>query len=368
MSRRYGYMFRHLKTSFMPRKDFKAITNGVHATLNKVVQPMIDHNTNDFMKNNLPRVVAKAIKRERQNVKKEITNMVVEVVQKERANIRAELSGQIKFKRPTPLVETCRTVVVRTRGHEDHHEDDARPKGESKQLEDFDAWLNEKGINDDEVPTEEVSPKLLAEVSEKEMTSDDIQRMHNESREEDLTVQIPKKPSPVYLTCARNPKIPPMSLVNQDLFYLKYGNSGTRKYIPSLYKIHAIPFPENDLEELNTIWVKKTIKRPEYMTKIVVKRVNDEYLEFVESDYKYLHKNDIEDISCVYWERIHDYQLGMEIGLIYENNKKEKREIVIKEIPKFCDATLKRVLENVKKFNLDVKHDYADPNLNDEDA
>ncbi|GJW11639.1 hypothetical protein Tco_1577466 [Tanacetum coccineum] len=61
MSRRYGYMFRHLKTSFMPRKDFKAITDGVHATLNKVVQPMIDHNTNDFMKNNPSRAVAEAI-------------------------------------------------------------------------------------------------------------------------------------------------------------------------------------------------------------------------------------------------------------------------------------------------------------------
>ncbi|GKD91382.1 hypothetical protein Tco_1366889, partial [Tanacetum coccineum] len=40
----------------------------------------------------------------------------------------------------------------------------------------------------------------------------------------------------------------------------------------------------------------------------------------------------------------------------------------IKEIPKFCDAILKRVLEKLKKFNLDVKHGYAHPDLSNEDA
>nr|GFA27884.1 hypothetical protein [Tanacetum cinerariifolium] len=70
----------HLKQSFMPRKDFKAITKGVHTTLKKVVSKMVDNNTNDFMKNNLPRVVAEAIKRERQNVKKETATMVAKAV------------------------------------------------------------------------------------------------------------------------------------------------------------------------------------------------------------------------------------------------------------------------------------------------
>nr|GEW62940.1 hypothetical protein [Tanacetum cinerariifolium] len=98
-------------------------------------------------------------------------------------------------------------------------------------------------------------------------------------------------------------------------------------------------------------------------------------------------------------ERVHDYQLGLEsyqlnvnliapkltfpgikekksytinslpfIGLIYENSKKEKRIMDIDEIPKFCDATLKRVLKEVKKINLDVKHGYADLTLSKDDA
>ncbi|GJT46692.1 hypothetical protein Tco_0955407 [Tanacetum coccineum] len=41
--------------------------------------------------------------------------------------------------------------------------------------------------------------------------------------------------------------------------------------------------------------------------------------------------------------------------MIYENNKKEKRVMIHKEIHKFCDATLKRVLEKLKKYKKDVK-------------
>ncbi|GKE91665.1 hypothetical protein Tco_1572760, partial [Tanacetum coccineum] len=48
--------------------------------------------------------------------------------------------------------------------------------------------------------------------------------------------------------------------------------------------------------------------------------------------------------------------------------KKEKRIMDIDEILKFCNATLERVLKEVKKINLDVKYGYADPALSDQDA
>ncbi|GJS92861.1 hypothetical protein Tco_0799829 [Tanacetum coccineum] len=122
-----------------------------------------------------------------------------------------------------------------------------------EQLEDIDAWKDDQGT-DDEVPSEEVSLEHLAEVSRKGMTSDDLQRMHDalnnmmRSRcdsEEDLTLKIPKKPA-----------------LN--------GISKIRKYVPSMHKIHAFPFPEDELEELNTIWVKKTIKRFNLYARYVV--------------------------------------------------------------------------------------------------
>nr|GEU31199.1 hypothetical protein [Tanacetum cinerariifolium] len=129
-------------------------------------------------------------------------------------------------------------------------------------------------------------------------------------------------------------------------------------------------------------------------------RVTD---SFSEADFKYLNKNDIEDMyylclnnlnyrekkllcslmafikSRVIWERVHDFQLGIKsyqikinltaptlifpgieaydpysivdklaTGLIYLNNKNEKSIMSLVEIVKFCDATLERVLKEVK--------------------
>nr|GEU97925.1 hypothetical protein [Tanacetum cinerariifolium] len=134
----------------------------------------------------------------------------------------------------------------------------------------------------------------------------------------------------------------------------------------------------------------------DFMEQILVMRENDKPNSFSEADFKYLNKNDIEDLyylrwnkkvnyhetklmnslilfikSHVIWERVHDFQLGIEsyqvkvnlttptltfpgikayepysivdkpnTGLIYLNNKDEKRVMYLLEIVKFYDATL----------------------------
>ncbi|GJW04854.1 hypothetical protein Tco_1563710 [Tanacetum coccineum] len=132
-------------------------------------------------------------------------------------------------------------------------------------------------------------------------------------------------------------------------------------------------------------------------------RENDKPDSFFEADFKYLNKNDIEDLYylCrnkvnyreiklmnslitfirirVIWERVHDFQLriksyqikvnliaptltfpGIEaygpysivdkpsLGLIYLNSKDVKRVMYLTEIVKFCDATLEKVFKEVK--------------------
>ncbi|GJV87210.1 hypothetical protein Tco_1531148 [Tanacetum coccineum] len=114
---------------------------------------------------------------------------------------------------------------------------------------------------------------------------------------------------------------------------------------------------------------------------------------FSEAYFKYRNKNDIEDMYCLFlnkkvkfrennllnslmifiwshviWERVHDFKVienyqifpGIEVHdpysvidkpttcLIYLNNKEEKRVMNLVEIVKFYDATLKRVLTEVK--------------------
>ncbi|GKB66936.1 ribonuclease H-like domain-containing protein [Tanacetum coccineum] len=55
-------------------------------------------------------------------------------------------------------------------------------------------------------------------------------------------------------------------------------------------------------------------------------------------------------------------------GIIYKNNKKEKRVMRHQEVHKFCDATLKRVLEGLKSYNNNVKYGYVTHNLSKEDV
>ncbi|GJS01482.1 hypothetical protein Tco_0317990 [Tanacetum coccineum] len=111
------------------------------------------------------------------------------------------------------------------------------------------------------------------------------------------------------------------------------------------------------------------------MDQIIVMRENDKPDSFSEADFKYLNKNDIEDMYYLYLNKklgIESYQIkinltsptlifhGIEecdpfyivdeptIGLIYLNSKNKKRFMDLEELLMFCDATLEKVLNEVK--------------------
>ncbi|GJU01527.1 integrase, catalytic region, zinc finger, CCHC-type containing protein [Tanacetum coccineum] len=142
----------------------------------------------------------------------------------------------------------------------------------------------------------------------------------------------------------------------------------------------------------------------DFIEQIIMMRENDKPNSFSEADFKYLNKNDIEDLyyhcrnkkvnyhetklmnslimfirSRVIWKRVHDFQLGIKsyqikvnltaptliflgieayepysivdkpnTGLIYFNSKDEKRVMYLVKIVKFYDATLEKVLKEVK--------------------
>ncbi|GKA97114.1 hypothetical protein Tco_0825008 [Tanacetum coccineum] len=68
-----------------------------------------------------------------------------------------------------------------------------------------------------------------------------------ESRKEILVSPHLRKTIPIVQSCQRDPEAPPLSLINQDLLYLKKGSSGPKKIILSLHKFPAIIF-NNDIE------------------------------------------------------------------------------------------------------------------------
>ncbi|GJV94505.1 hypothetical protein Tco_1546082 [Tanacetum coccineum] len=282
-----------------------------------------------------------------------------------------------------------------------------------------------------------------------------------------IEIDILERITPLVQSCQRDPEAPALSLINQDLLYLKKGNSGPEKIVLSLHKFPAIVFNDDDIEERTSRWVNKCIKkfnpyarygvenwknphakifyirrqkepgRPKeeiysnskivqviktywelghehkFITEIVARRANDCIVSITEPDYKNLNKNDIEDMyllivnnkvpdyantgllwslsvfirSSVIWERVHNFQLGIESyqqkinltaptitfpgieeydvfsivyepvhGIIYTNSKKEKRVMRHSEIHKFCDATLRRTLEGLKSYYNDIKY------------
>nr|GEW28000.1 hypothetical protein [Tanacetum cinerariifolium] len=402
MSRRYGYIFRHMKKSFMPRKYMDAILETVEATLKVVVLEMVNETTYQNMKDNHPMIVAEGIRLEREKTKADIASIVVKAVdaflqnymnnnilhvhptvsasssipdlqqqlylkmkddeQAKYVDFPLWLALMYKFEKPAYHVGSCRVDTFRSRDHKEHHDDDDHPEGESsaqEQPKDFDPWSNDQGTNNDEVPSEEVSTELVAEISRKGMksvpTGDDLKQMQDtlsdmmrsrcDSREEHRQLKKRDNPEEVYT----KQRIIDVIRVRYDQGYGQ-----------------------------------------EYIKEIMVKRADETRL--LKSLIVFIR-------SCVVWEKVYDYQLGLEnyqvkvnlttpnlifhgieehklytitslpfVGLIYENKKKEKRIMEVDEIPNFYDATLKGVLKEVKKINLDVKHGYADPTLSKDDA
>ncbi|GJR26696.1 hypothetical protein Tco_1102928 [Tanacetum coccineum] len=207
-----------------------------------------------------------------------------------------------------------------------------------------------------------------------------------ESRKEILVSPHLRKTTPLVHSCQKDPEAPALSLINQDLLYLKKGNFGPENIVLSLHKFPAIIINDDDIEEQTSRWVNKCVKKLNPYARYGVEHWKNPHAKIfyirkqkeprkpkeeiysnskvVQPDYKNLNKNDIEDIYLLImngkkvnltaptmtFPRIEDHEMFSIIyepvhGIIYKNSKKEKRVMRHSEIHKFCDATLNRVLE-----------------------
>nr|GEU34535.1 hypothetical protein [Tanacetum cinerariifolium] len=70
-----------------------------------------------------------------------------------------------------------------------------------------------------------------------------------ENQKEILVSPHLRKTTPLVLSCQRDPEAPTLSLINQDLLYVKKGNSGPEKIVLSLHKFFTVVFNDDDIEE-----------------------------------------------------------------------------------------------------------------------
>ncbi|GKB12370.1 hypothetical protein Tco_0846293 [Tanacetum coccineum] len=371
-------------------------------------------------------------------IQKAIDNHIPSQVDASQQDITIWLALQMKFESLQVPQTTCRSSAVRPRDQDDPH-DDAHPEGENhakrQKTSEYEAYVSRESSS---------GQKMVDEMLRQRCTSGDehqyhIDQMKNflksdivwESRKEILVSPHPRKTTPLVQSCQRDPEAPPLSLINQDLLYLKKGSSGPEKIVLSLHKFPAIIFNDDDIEERTSRWVNKKQKEAgkpkeviysnskiiqviktywelglehKFITEIVARRANGCIVSITKPDYKNLNKNDIEDMyllimngkvpdyaeigllwsllvfirSLVIWERVHDFQLGIESyqrmvnltaptisfpgvekhkmfsiiyepvhGIIYKNSKKEKRVMRHSKIHK--DLT-NEVFEYLKLF------------------
>ncbi|GJX74980.1 hypothetical protein Tco_0313575 [Tanacetum coccineum] len=246
-----------------------------------------------------------------------------------------------KYEKSSALTNSCRHDAFHKRDHDNHIDDEALPKGvnslkrqrtsrgsksvkgslstqpskessttslEQLQQQEYDAWVEIPELNKDEAIPEDETLELLNQFQKE--YSYHLEQAKNymdnqvvwKCREDDMMVS--KKDTPVFYCSQRNPNRPPMYSYNKDLFYLKYGNTEEKKF---------------------------------YITKQRKERSDNKPYSFSKADFKYLNKNDIEDMyylclngkvkyrengllnslnvfigTCVIWKRVHDFHLGSE--------------------------------------------------------
>nr|GEX45800.1 DNA binding,ATP binding protein [Tanacetum cinerariifolium] len=373
---RYGYLFEHLRAKFMPRKSFVTLADHLHEAMadslptmvNKHIKEQVQQQVPKQVRNQVPVYVVEGLILERQKNKDEMEKMIAKAILQERGNIQAQIYSQIskqlpmtfllkliqqqyqlylsmkddpqlqqqdiaiwlalqmKFERLHVLQSTCRTPAVRPRDQDDPH-DDAHLEGENS--------------------------------AKRQKTSEYEACVSGESSFGQKGNPGPEK------TVLSLHKFPLMMMMISNNELLDGKHKEPRKPKEVIYSNSKI------IQVIKTYW--EPGHEHKFITKIIARRTNECIVSITEPDFKNLNKNDIEDMyllimndkkvnltaPTISFLEIKKHEMFSIIyepmhGIIYKNGKKEKRATRHSEIHKFCDTTLNKVLEGLKRYNNDV--------------
>ncbi|GJW82948.1 hypothetical protein Tco_0156093 [Tanacetum coccineum] len=232
-----------------------------------------------------------------------------------------------------------------------------------EQSDEFDYWTNSYAIDDDVLPNEKVSQELVDEISQ---TVDEakLRKVVDEMLRQQCTLRDEHQ---YHIDQMQN--FLKSDIVWESRKEIIKGNSRPDKIVLSLHKFPAFIFPDDDIEERTSRWVKKCVKRfnpyarygvkhwnnphakifyiknqqaagkpkeeiysnskivqiiktywelgheHKFITEIVARRENGSIMSITESDYKNLNKNDIEDMYLlIVNHKVDDYA---ETGLLW---------------------------------------------------
>ncbi|GJZ54348.1 hypothetical protein Tco_0609233 [Tanacetum coccineum] len=372
----------------------------------------------DKTKEELERMIAKAILQESGNIQAEISSQIQKAIDNQipsqvdasdDPHDDAHPEGENSAKRQKTSEYEAYVSGESSSGQVNEEERGPSTSGNQEQEDDYDFWTDSYASDDDEIPSKQVSQDIMEEVSltideaklkkmademlRQRCTSGDEHQYHIDQMKNFLKSDI------------RDPGAPTLSLINQDLLYLKKGSSGPEKIVLSLHKFPAIIFNDVDIKEWTSRWVNKCVKKfnpyarygvehwknlhakifyikiqnepgktkevvysnskiiqviktywelgheHKFITEIVARRANECIVSIVEHDYKNLNKNDIEDMYL----------------LIINGKVPDYAKIGIEKYKMFSIIYEPLVLEGLKSYNNDVKYGYVQRELtNDE--
>ncbi|GKB51328.1 hypothetical protein Tco_0902081 [Tanacetum coccineum] len=352
-----------LLSLLLSRKSFDALADHLQEVMVESLPTMVDTHIKEQVKKQVPEevrdqvlvYVAEGLHLERQKTKEEMERMIAKAILQERGNIQAEISSQIQKAIDNQI--PSQVDALSSSGQVNEEERGPSTSGNQEQVDDYDFWTDSYASDDDEIPTKQVSQDIMEEVSltideaklkkmademlRQRCTSGDehqyhIDQMKNflksdivwESRKEILVSPHPRKTTPLVQSCQRDPEAPALSLINQDLLYLKKGSSGPEKIVLSLHKFPAIIFNDDDIEERTSRWVNKCVKKFNPYARYGVEHWKNPHAKIFyirkqkepgkpkeEPDYKNLNKNDIEDMYLLIMNgKVPDYA---ETGLLW---------------------------------------------------
>ncbi|GJT70380.1 hypothetical protein Tco_1029666 [Tanacetum coccineum] len=242
---RYTYLFEHLKARFLSRKSFDTLKDHLQEVMVESLPTMVDTHIKEQVKKQVPKQVRDQVPVEWayyrlafSKIHKSIDNHIPSQVD---ASLRSYMSGNILHVLPTqsqtlsiPEQQYQLPFAVRPRDQDDPH-DDAHPEGENsaKRQKTSELWC---------ICVWRLGDGIVWE-SKRHFVS-----------------PHPQKTTPLVQSCQRDPEAPALSLINQDLLYLKKGSSGPEKIVLSLHKFPAIIFNDDDIEERTSRWVEKFVR------------------------------------------------------------------------------------------------------------
>nr|GEX75957.1 hypothetical protein [Tanacetum cinerariifolium] len=341
---RYGYLFEHLKAKFMPRMSFVTLADHLYKEwLTHYLLWSTSILKSKFNSKFLSRIEIKfhyMLRKEEEEDK--ITNEVYELKRREKGK-------NVEESRITPFPIPIRSPKIHSDLHIKEQVQQQVPEQDRNQVPLYvtEGFILERKKNKEEME-KMIAKAILQEPKLKEITDEmlrqrctlgdehqyHIAQMKNflksdivwEIQKEILVSLHPRKTTPLVLRCQRDLEAPTLSLINQDLLYIKKGNSGPENIVLSLHKFPAVVFNDDDIKERTFNGVLKGLKSYN----------NDVKYGYIQRD---LTKDEVEYLK-LFEEEI-------------EDRLKYRRQM----------RRWESVLEGLKSYNNDVKYGYIQRDL-----